>query len=281
MISRIPYYTKIFFLSPKIFFKKGIARILLKVIPVPKGVVQTSIGGYTIDTLPSRNDWWESMYLRCLDIEITHNIKRYLTIGGIFIDVGGGVGYFSAIASNIVGVSGQVHCFEAYPSNVRAIQRMIESNPNSNIILNDCALGADEGINNLYTMRFRRHSAISMIGSLIERIDETIEVRTQRLDTYLRQNNIDEVSLIKIDVEGYEFYVLKGLSGFFEKVTHRPPIICEIFVPLYKKIGHSLSEFHTYMGDYGYQAHNIFNARKRIDIRMLRETTDVIFIQAK
>ena len=278
MLCRIPYFTKVFFLNPKLLFKKVLGRILLEVIPSPKGAVQVNIGGYTIEMWPSQNDWWKYKYLGYAYIEIVHNIKKYLPPSGIFINVGAGMGYFSAIASDIVGDLGQVHCFEPYYSNVKAIQRMIKSKPNSNIILNDYALGADDGIHNYYIQRSVNFTESSMIDNFFEKVDETIEVRTKRLDSYLEQKNIDEVSLIKIDVEGYEYFILKGLSGFFEMAKQKPPIICEIYMPVYKKSDLSLSEFHAYMKNYGYQACNIFNPRKRVDIRLLNETSDVIFM---
>ena len=282
MLYRIPHYTKIFLLNPTIFFKKVLARIFLKIIPSPKGVVQVNIGGHTIDTLPSRNNWWKAMYLGYCGVEITHNIKRYLTTGGVFVDVGAGIGYYSAIASEIVGASGEVHCFEPYPPNVKGIRRMIKGNPNSNIILNSYALGVDDSVHNFYIKIHANRTEVSMVGNIIKKeVNEMIEVRTRRLDNYLEEMKLDDITLIKIDVEGYEYFVLKGLRGFFQRTTHKPAIICEIFAPAYKKSDLSLGALRLYMRDYGYQAYNIFNPRKRVDIRFLRETTDVIFMPVR
>ncbi len=85
MLCRIQYCFTVFFLNPMIFIRKVFGRILLRIVPSPNGIVQINIGGHIIDTLPSRNDWWKSMYLRCCSVEIAHNIKKYLPKGGIFI----------------------------------------------------------------------------------------------------------------------------------------------------------------------------------------------------
>jgi len=278
MLGRISYYLKILFLNPKILVKKAFGHILLQVVPSPTGIAQVNIGGHTIDTLPSRNEWWKSMYLRCCGVEIAYNIKRYLPKGGIFIDVGAGVGYFSAIASNVVGVSGQVHCFEPNPGNAGAIEKMVKNNPQSNITLNSYALGADECDHNYYIQRLERSSVNSMVNGLIGRVDEVINVRTRRLDTYLSEKEISAVSLIKIDVEGYEYYVLKGLSVFFERTACKPPIICEIVISVYKNNDFSIEDISSYMASYGYHAYSIINPRRRVDIRLLRENADVLFI---
>ena len=218
------------------------------------------------------------MYLRCCGVEIAHNIKKYLPKGGIFIDVGAGIGYFSAIASSVVGVSGQVHCFEPNSVNAGAIQKMVKNKLQSNIVLNSYALGADECDHNYYIQRLGRSSVNSMVNGAIERVDEVIKVRTHRLDAYLSENEISAVSLIKIDVEGFEYYVLKGLSRYFERTTCKPPIICEIVILVYKNNDPSLADLSSYMASYGYHAYSILNPRIKVDMRLLRENTDILFI---
>lgn len=282
MLCRILYYLKILFLNPIVFIKMLFGSVLLRIVTSPNGVAQVSIGGYTIDTLPSRNYWWKSIFLRCCGVEIVYNIERYLSKGDIFIDVGAGVGYFSAIASNIVGVSGQVHCFEPNPANAVAIEKMVESNPKSNIVLNSYALGADECDSNYYMQELEQSTVNSMVrGVLSKSTAESLKVKTKRLDTYLSENEIRAVALIKIDVEGYEYYVLKGLSHFFEKTTCKPPIICEIMASAYQDAGHSVGDLIGYMAKYGYHAYSIFNPRKRVDICKLHDDTDIIFISER
>ena len=221
------------------------------------------------------------MYYGYCDVEIEHNIKKYLGTGGVFIDVGAGVGYFSAIASEIVGIAGEVHYFEPFLSNSAHIRRMIDRKPSSNIILNDFALGDDDKVQDFYLNRDVRGWESSMIKDFIKKVDEVLKVRTRRLDTYLGEKNIDTVSLIKIDVEGYEYYVLRGLAGFLERTTCKPPIICEISVPACDENRPSLTELHDYMSGYGYQAYNIFSIRKRVDIRQLSEMADVVFLSTR
>ncbi|MFC1816863.1 FkbM family methyltransferase [Thermodesulfobacteriota bacterium] len=279
IIERISVIARIFFLSPTLFLKKAIGRILLKIVPSPKGATTIHVGGYTIVTWPSRNDWWKLMYIGYCGVEIAHNIRKFLIESGVFIDVGAGVGYFTAIASKIVGNSGEVHCFEPLPPNISAIQEMIQSKPNSNIILNSCALGVDNSVHSYFIERFDNYTMSSMVSTFnnMENISEKIEVKTKRLDKYLEQKNIREVSLIKIDVEGYEYFVLKGLEGYFKKNADRPPIIVEIAPQVCEILGYSLREFYDFMRDYGYEAYNIFNPSRKKDIRLIHETTDVIF----
>ncbi|MFQ5786904.1 MAG: FkbM family methyltransferase [Thermodesulfobacteriota bacterium] len=279
LIHRMAYFVEIFFLSPALFFKKVYMRILFKVVSTPKGAVPIKVGDYTIVTWPARNDWWKLMYIGYSSIEVKQEINRYLTTSGIFIDVGGCVGYLSAIASRIVGSSGQVHCFEPNPVNIASIQKMIQSNPDSNIILNGYALGIDDGVHHYYKKSKKNSTEVTMIENLIcpEEVTESFEVKTKRLDKYLEQKNINNVSLIKIDVEGFEYFVLKGLEGYFQKNINRPPIICEITPSAYVHLDYTINELYNYMRDYGYQAYSIFNSNRVVDIRSMHEVTDVVF----
>lgn len=219
------------------------------------------------------------MYIGYCGVEIIHNIKKFLDPGGVFIDVGAGIGYFSAIASDIVGITGQVHCFEPCPQNVKAIQKMLKSHPESNIVLNDFALGLDNSIHEFHIKREYNTTKVSMNENIInpKEASEIITVKTQRLDNYLEEKELSKISLIKVDVEGYELFVLKGLSTFFEKTRNKPPIFCEIDPNAYKEKDASLLDLYKYMKNYGYQAFNIFNSNVATDIRKLSDITDIVF----
>ena len=63
------------------------------------------------------------------------------------------------------------------------------------------------------------------------------------------------------------------LEGYLQSTNNRPPINVEI-----SPLSCSLSELYDYMGDYGYQAYNIYNTDIKINIRILDECTDVMFL---
>lgn len=170
--------------------------------------------------------------------------------------MGAGIGYFSAIASDIVGDSGQVHCFEPNPTNVMAIQRMIQSHPNPNIILNSYALGIDDTIHHYYKKKSHNGTYLTMVDGLFnpQHVTESFTVTTRRLDKYLEDKKIVDISLIKIDVEGYEYPVLRGAEGYFQRAKNRPPIICEISPHVCKYLKYTLNELYDYMRNYDYQA---------------------------
>ena len=109
---------------------------------------------------------------------------------------------------------------------------------------------------------------------------ETLSVKTQRLDQYLDSREIRSVDFIKIDVEGFEFPVLRGSQGFFEKTTKKPPIICEVAPGAYSRLGCSLRDLNTFLERYGYRSYDPVS-RKLIDVTTLSGTTDVLFLSPR
>ena len=59
------------------------------------------------------------MYYGSYAVPIVETMKRTLRPGDTFLDVGANIGYLSAIAAGLVGVTGQVHCFEPVPDYFR------------------------------------------------------------------------------------------------------------------------------------------------------------------
>jgi len=86
-------------------------------------------------------------------------------------------------------------------------------------------------------------------------IKKTIKVNVRRLDDYLLDKKIKNISLIKIDVEGYEYFVLKGLKKYFtENKEKLPPIIVEIIPSMYPLSGIKLADLDNYMKLFSYQS---------------------------
>jgi hypothetical protein len=103
-------------------------------------------------------------------------------------------------------------------------------------------------------------------------------VPTKRLDEYLEEKGVCP-NFIKIDVEGYEFPVLKGGSGFFAKHKNNlPPILVEISPRVYKDLGMDVSELEDYMFSWGYKSYTAFG-KDSVDIKQLDSQTDILFRQ--
>jgi FkbM family methyltransferase len=126
-----------------------------------------------------------------------------------FIDVGANIGYFTCLMSKLAGPAGKVLAIEPEPQNLALLQQNIKLNDLTNVMVHSCALGASEGsaMLGLYKPSNRgRHSIVDTDAKT------QIKVPVRTLDELAKTSaaNIKSWSFVKIDVEGYEGFVLDG-----------------------------------------------------------------------
>jgi len=147
-------------------------------------------------------------------------IARLLRPGMVFWDVGAHIGFFSILASRLVGRSGHVRAFEPFPPTRDRLVASIALNDAKNIIVDTCALAATAGQSVLYV-----HSR-TLTSSLVRQDgDRTpLNVQCRTLDDIAK--TAPPPHLLKIDAEGADLEVLQG--GLRLIADHRPIIIAEI-----------------------------------------------------
>lgn len=160
------------------------------------------------------------------------NLKKvfrdHIRQGDCVLDIGANIGLHTLYFSELVGTSGQVVAFEPVPSNFRKLEANIELNNYQNINPVPVALSnrnekiqiaADEGSTNPGAYNLFDQSGNTVIDCKIG--DEV--VRDQR------------VHFIKIDVEGYESFVIEGLTETIKK--NKPKIVFEYDLNYQRKTG--------------------------------------------
>ena len=205
-------------------------------------------------------------------------MRKYLAPGGIFIDVGANIGYLSAIAAGLVGTGGEVHSFEPVPVYCRRLQRLAELNPCHSIFPSGCAAGECAGTCTIYVTREPGQNTMVPAYQRRAEIVSTLDVPVVRLDDYIAENKMTRISLIKIDAEGFELPVVKGLERYFSSRRERPPIICEIAPRAYSLLGKSLADLENYMGQFGYSARDLVDGRTPVNLRQIKQVEDVLFL---
>ncbi|MEZ5343213.1 MAG: FkbM family methyltransferase [Acidimicrobiales bacterium] len=147
--------------------------------------------------------------------------EALLSPGMTVVDVGANNGTLSAIAAKHVGPTGSVVSIEAIASNVELLERTIALNGIDAVVsVVHCAAGVGEGNVRIYLDRDNSgtHSA-GRVG------ESWIDVPIRSVDEIVQSSGLSSVDLLKIDVEGYESFVLEGASGTLH--THQPIIFCE------------------------------------------------------
>lgn len=140
------------------------------------------------------------------ETQITKYIVDNLHRGGTFVDIGANSGYFSLLASKLVGDGGSVFSFEPFPDTFHRLERNIRLNEANNVILFRTALSSCDGKAKLHVSR-----SSDGLNSLkyIPLTKESVEVYVQKLDNVCNEKSVD---MIKIDAEGSELDIIQGAT---------------------------------------------------------------------
>lgn len=155
---------------------------------------------------------WESEYISAL---------RQLYTGGVFIDVGSSLGLYVVCLGDLVRQrNGRIISIEPVSYNLTRQQTNVRLNGLQDLV--DCvprALSNQRG-----TVRIKTDPTGADNNAIIAE-DGDVEIQTLPLDELVAERGYQNITMIKIDVEGYEPLVLEGARKTVE--TNRPVILAE------------------------------------------------------
>jgi FkbM family methyltransferase len=150
---------------------------------------------------------------------VTAAFIRSLSPGDVCLDIGAHLGYYTLIASRLVGSNGHVYAFEPSPANYRELLGNLTRNGVANVTARRLAVGATHETALLYEGTGTNTGRATLSPVLIERGAEgrrQLMVDVRPVAELVPAKDFARVRVIKIDVEGYEIEVLRGLASLFE-----------------------------------------------------------------
>ena len=142
----------------------------------------------------------------------------------IFMDIGANVGHHSIFLSKF---ASQVLAFEPYPKVNMQFKQQIAHNNISNIQIFETGLSDRRETLNYYAPTGNNEGIGSFDESSIGKGNTSYgQLELQEGDQVIESDSWKNIKLIKIDVEGFEKKVIKGLMRTIEE--ERPVIVCEI-----------------------------------------------------
>ncbi|MFC1992422.1 FkbM family methyltransferase [Chloroflexota bacterium] len=168
----------------------------------------------------------------------TELFKKVVKDGDIVVDLGANVGYFTLLASKLVGKEGRVYAFEPEPLNYSILIKNIELNGYKNIISVQKAVSGICG-----TVKLFIDEKATGCHTLSQYDDkkEFIEVDSVTLDNFFKDRN-HPVNVIKMDIQGAEIAALMGMDRIIEQ-NDNLKIFAEFNPSLIQGMGHSAEEF--------------------------------------
>jgi FkbM family methyltransferase len=160
--------------------------------------------------------------------QVTALFQRILSAGDVCVDIGANAGYFTLLASRLVGPRGHIYAFEPAPKNYAQLTANLKLNEVSNVTALNVAAGAAEA-DGLLEDRSPGQAMRSMIrhGSVDVGSPSATAVPVRPVASVLESADRGRLRLVKVDVEGYEAEVLRGLEPVFEAGA-RPDVIVEV-----------------------------------------------------
>jgi FkbM family methyltransferase len=158
------------------------------------------------------------LFLQQYERDIVSLVERLTQPGWTVFDIGANIGAHTIRFSTLVGPRGRVFAFEPMDYAFNKLTRNLSLNETQNTRAFKLAL-SDE---NAVARRVNYRSSWSTTG---ERLAETSSVDFRRLDDWCVEHDITRVDLIKLDVDGHEWQVLKG--GLSSIALHRPIVLIE------------------------------------------------------
>ena len=148
----------------------------------------------------------------CYEPETLQAIKQVLSPGSIFIDGGANIGFFSLIASKLVGENGLVIAFEPTDVTRQYLIKNIYLNKLNNILVDSSAISISEGEVVFKLEANPEANSICMNHKLseIEKNLNLVRVKSVSIDSFCENNDIKYVDLIKLDIEGQELNAIRG-----------------------------------------------------------------------
>lgn len=139
----------------------------------------------------------------------THWFVKSVRPGDVVIDAGANIGYYSVLASRLVGPTGRVYAFEPDPTAFGILQRNLRLNGADNVVAEQKALSNANTTLELFIAEGNKGD--DRIYQPEGEHRTSIRVPAVRLDDYLR-GTADHVDVVKIDTQGAEGVILEGMG---------------------------------------------------------------------
>ena len=192
---------------------------------------------------------------------ITAYLIQALAPGDIFIDIGANVGYDTLLASHLVGANGQVLAIEASPHVFGLLEKNLALNATTNVTAHHAAVCASECLVPVYLHDGCNLGGTTIVPSIARRRAVTLEATVPGLPlgAIVPEATIVGARLIKIDVEGAEWPVVKGFADLLPHLSSRTELLIEVSAEGLSDHDVSISDFLSLFRRAGFSPYVIGN----------------------
>jgi FkbM family methyltransferase len=156
---------------------------------------------------------------------LTSVIRNRLQPGDGFIDIGANIGYYSVLASGLIGPQGRVIAIEAIPQTLNVLEQNLRSNHCNNVrTISRAAWDCEEPLT-FYISSSIVHGTSTILEDRAighQHREQECVVEGAPVSSLLDPQEISSVRIVKMDVEGAEARAVRGLDSLI--LRGRPDI---------------------------------------------------------
>jgi len=141
-------------------------------------------------------------------------IEAELGAGGGCIDVGASFGWYTVRWARLLGSRGRVLALEPDPRHYPSLLHNVTLNQLPNVVALLCAAGDHDGPLELFTPAF---GLTTFDSSAVHHDGAAIKVQMRTVDNLCDELSFTDVRMVKVDVEGFEPEVIRGMKRLLER----------------------------------------------------------------
>jgi len=187
------------------------------------------------------------MLRRSYEGKLTSYLMSEVKSGDVFMDIGVSIGRYTIMMSKI---AERVISIEPEPTNFHILEASVKANRRSNILAIRVAAGNEDS--EVPLVLTKEHSGGHYIVPGDGRRFGTIMVPCRKVDTLIKLHKITKLDWVKIDVEGAESMVLKGMNDTLRTLS--PTIVMEVHA-------HQIKEVEEVLNRSGYDFYPLYVSR--------------------
>jgi len=214
---------------------------------------------------------WQLYFTGVFEPQISALIRYLLRPGHVAIDVGANIGTHTLEMVAAVGSTGKVHAFEP--------NALVRSGMSENIRLNDFERIVDVHAQALGEVRSHAFLRVPVEGdetysnqglSSLVALDtphREVAVEVETLDEFIDARALSKLTMVKIDTQGYDAKVIRGMSRCLARMS--PVVVLEYEAWAWKKADESITDLATWLAKIHYTLHVLAVDRDEVSFKPL------------
>lgn len=147
----------------------------------------------------------------------TKEMNKIVQSGDVVLDIGANIGYYVLMEAKLAGEGGRVFACEPIPQNVELLKENIALNNLTNVEVFNMALGEKTTQSEIFVSSKRNLHSMLRTKNTFD--SPTLKVTVMSVDDFVRDKLVP--SIIRMDVEGYENRVVKGMAQTLSRAELR------------------------------------------------------------